>query len=60
MPAAFMARHGAALRWARFRGIKNASLLAHTLMERTAYPMLVGEDAQRFALTQKFIEGRPC
>lgn len=38
------------------QGIKNASRLAHTLMERTAYPMLVGEDAQRFALTQKFMK----
>ncbi|AXC12048.1 L-asparaginase [Acidisarcina polymorpha] len=38
------------------QGIKNASLLAHTLMERTAYPMLVGEDAQRFALTRSFVQ----
>ncbi len=38
------------------QSIKNVSLLAHALMERTAYPVLVGEDAQRFALTQGFAQ----
>jgi N4-(beta-N-acetylglucosaminyl)-L-asparaginase len=35
-------------------GIRNVSLLARTVMERTGYPLLVGSDAQRFALAQGF------
>ena len=35
-------------------GIRNVSGLAQTLMEHTAYPLLMGLDAQRFALLHGF------
>jgi N4-(beta-N-acetylglucosaminyl)-L-asparaginase len=36
------------------RNIKNVSLLAKTVMERTGHVMLAGEGAQRFAMSQGF------
>ena len=35
-------------------GIRNPSLLARAVMEKTGYSLLSGADAQRFALAQKF------
>lgn len=47
-------RRGAAV--AAISGIRNASLLAQTVMEQTAYPLLVGQQAQHFALAHGFVK----
>jgi N4-(beta-N-acetylglucosaminyl)-L-asparaginase len=49
--------HGPTRRGAALGGvgsIRNASLLARAVMERTGYSLLVGSDAERFALAQGF------
>ena len=35
--------------------IRNASLVARAVMEKTSYPLLTGLDAQRFAISQGFV-----